>query len=134
MCKCLLRLLKKWEIQITKKILFLPLDLSNRDNEIQKLNNDIVHVKDILQRQAVEKDQMSQQLSSLQNNEETKIEIKNLQNALDSSKKELESQRMLVNEYKMKIEDLSKQVMESKLLTQKSGGDSFLVSHHAFIQ
>lgn len=76
---------------------------------------------------------MSQQLSSLQNNEETKIEIKNLQNALDSSKKELESQRMLVNEYKMKIEDLSKQVMESKLLTQKSGGDSFLVSHHAFI-
>lgn len=76
---------------------------------------------------------MSQQLSSLQNNEETKIEIKNLQNALDSSKKELESQRMLVNEYKMKIEDLSKQVMESKLLTQKSGGDSFLVSHHEFI-
>ena len=72
---------------------------------------------------------MNQQLSSLQNNEETKIEIKNLQNALDSSKKELESQRMLVNEYKMKIEDLSKQVMESKLLTQKSGGDSFLVSH-----
>lgn len=116
-----------------QKFFFLHLDLSNRDNEIQKLNNDIVHVKDILQRQAVEKDQMSQQLSSLQNNEETKIEIKNLQNALDSSKKELESQRMLVNEYKMKIEDLSKQVMESKLLTQKSGGDSFLVSHHAFI-
>lgn len=110
-----------------KKILFS--DLSSRDSEIQKLNNDIVNVKDILQRQAVEKDQISQQLKTLQNNEETKIEIKNLQNALDSSKKELEAQRMLVNEYKMKIEDLGKQVMESKLLTQKSGGDSFLVSH-----
>lgn len=92
------------------------------------MNNDIVHVKDILQRQAVEKDQISQQLHTLQNNDETKIEIKNLQNALDSSKKELEAQRMLVNEYKIKIEDLGKQVTESKLLTQKTGGDSFLVS------
>lgn len=73
---------------------------------------------------------MSQQLSTIQSNhaEEHKIEIKNLQNALDSSKKELEAQRMLVNDYKIKIEDLSKQVIESKQLTQKSGGDSFLVS------
>lgn len=72
---------------------------------------------------------MNQQLNSLQNNhaEENKIEFKNLQNALDSSKKELEAQRMIVNDYKMKVEDLSKQVVESKQLTQKPG-DSFLVS------
>lgn len=107
----------------------LNLDLSNRESEIQKLNNEIVHVKDMLQRQANEKDQMSQQLSTIQSNhaEESKIEIKNLQNALDSSKKELEAQRMLVNEYKLRIEDLGKQVMESKQLTQKSG-DNFLVN------
>jgi hypothetical protein len=89
-----------------------------------------VQVKDILQRQTIEKDQLNQQLNALhQNNhaEENKIEIRNLQNALDSSKKELESQRSLVNDYKMRVEDLTKQIAEAKQLTQKSG-DSFLVS------
>jgi chromosome segregation ATPase len=93
------------------------------------LGSELAHAKDILQRQTIEKEQMNQQLNSLQINhaEENKIEFKNLQNALDSSKKELEAQRMIVNDYKMKIEDLSKQVVENKQLTQKSG-DSFLVS------
>lgn len=88
-----------------------------------------MHVREILQTQTIEKEQLTQQINTLhQNNhaEENKIEIRNLQNALDSSKKELESQRALVNDYKMRIEDLSKQLAEAKQLTQKSG-DSFLV-------
>lgn len=87
-------------------------------------------MKDILQLQANEKEQLNQEISSIYNShsEESKIEIKNLQNALDSTKKELEAQRIMVNDYKVKLEDLNTQVMmESKQLTQKSG-DSFLVS------
>lgn len=88
-----------------------------------------MHVKDILQRQTIEKEQLSQQLKTLQQNnhaEENKIEIRNLQNALDSNKNELESERALVNDYKLRVEDLTKQVAEAKQLTQKSA-DSFLV-------
>jgi predicted RNase H-like nuclease (RuvC/YqgF family) len=123
-----LRVIAHWNFPFVSIINIIP-DLSNRDNEIQKLSTEISHAKDILQRQTIEKEQLNQQLSSLQSNhaEESKIEFKNLQNALDSSKKELEAQRMIVNDYKMKIEDLSKQVGENKQLTQKSG-DSFLVS------
>lgn len=89
-----------------------------------------MHVKELLQRQTIEKEKLNQQLDTLhQNNhaEENKIEIRNLQNALDSSKKDIESQGQLVNDYKMRIDDLTKQVTEAKQLTQKSG-DSFLVT------
>lgn len=58
--------------------------------------------------------------------ESNKIDRRNLQNALDSSTKELEAHRILVNDYKKKLDDLSKQLVESKQLTHKSG-DNFLV-------
>ena len=43
-----------------------------------------------------------------------KIEIKNLQNALDSSKKEQEGQRATVTELKKTVDELNKQLAESK--------------------
>lgn len=108
-------------------------DITTRDSEAKKLNAEISRIQDLIQRQTGEMDQLKQQLKEQhQNNhaeESNKIEIKNLQNALDSSKKELEAQKVLVNDYKKKLDDLSKQLVESKQLTHKSGGDSFLVSH-----
>jgi small-conductance mechanosensitive channel len=111
-------------------------ELTNRDNEIQKLNAEIVRGKEadkIVQRQTFEVEQLKTQLIEQQQNnhadESNKIEIRNLQNALDSSKKELEAQRVLVNDFKSKADDLNKQLSESKKLTNsKSSGDSFLVS------
>lgn len=116
-------------INYTLKFFFNASDLANRDSEIQKLGGEAVHVKEMLQRQTIEKEQLTQQVNTLhQNNhaEENKIEIRNLQNALDSSKKEIESQRALGNDYKIRIEDLTKQVADAKQLTQKSN-DNFLV-------
>lgn len=86
-----------------------------------------------MQRQTFEVEQLKKQLNEQQQNnhadESNKIEIRNLQNALDSSKKELEAQRALVNDFKAKADDLNKQLAESKQLTNsKSSGDSFLVS------
>lgn len=105
-------------------------DVSNRDGEIQKLNAEVTRVKDILQRQTVEVDQLKQQVNEYhQNNhaeENNKIEIRNLQNALDSSKKELEAQSALIVDYKRKLEDLSKQ-LEAKS-AQKAAGDNFLLN------
>lgn len=117
---------------------FLSLiDLANRDADIQKLNADVVRIKEldkVVQRQTFELEQTKKQLTDQQQNnhadESNKIEIRNLQNALDSSKKELESQRGLVSDYKAKLDDLNKQLADSKTLTNsKSSGDSFLVSH-----
>jgi predicted RNase H-like nuclease (RuvC/YqgF family) len=89
----------------------------------------MTRVKDLLQRQTSEVDQLKQQINEHhQNNhaeENSKIEIRNLQNALDSSKKELEAQKVLMSDYKKKLDDLNKQ-LESKP-AQKAGGDSFLV-------
>ena len=88
-----------------------------------------------MQRQTFELEQLKKQLIEQQQNnhaeESNKIEIRNLQNALDSSKKELEAQRTLVSDFKSKVEDLNKQLTESKQLTNSkaSSGDSFLVSH-----
>lgn len=101
-------------------------ELSNRDSEIQKLNTEVTRFKD-LEKQL--KKQLSEQQQQNNHADENKIEIRNLQNALDSSKKELEAQRVLVNDYKVKLEDLNQQLTESKQLTNsKSSGDSFLVS------
>lgn len=110
--------------------------MTNRDGEIQKLNIEVARSKEsdkVVQRQTFELEQLKKQLSDhLQNNhavEENKIEIRNLQNALDSSKKELEAQRVLLNDYRVKLEDLNQQLTESKQLTNsKSSGDNFLVS------
>lgn len=120
--------------------IFHETESTNRDGEIQKLNTEVSRAKEldnIVQRQTFELEQFKQQLSDhLQSNhaaEENKIEIRNLQNALDSSKKELEAQRLLVNDYKVKLEDLNQQLTESKQLTNsKSSGDNFLVSHLSF--
>jgi small-conductance mechanosensitive channel len=74
------------------------------------------------------KKQISDQNQHKHAEESNKIEMRNLQNALDSSKKELEAQRALVTDYKVKLDDLTKQLTESKQLTNsKASGDSFLV-------
>lgn len=112
------------------------LELADRNIEVQKLNSECTRAKEldkIVQRQIFELEQLKKQLSEQQQNnhadESNKIEIRNLQNALDSSKKELESQRVVVSDYKGKLDDLNKQLTESKQLTNsKSSGDSFLVS------
>lgn len=110
--------------------------MTNRDSEIQKLNADLLHAKElekIVQRQTFDLEQLKKQLSEQQQNnhadESNKIEIRNLQNALDSSKKELEAQQKLVSDYKVKLDDLNNQLVESKQLTHtESSGQSFLVS------
>lgn len=117
-------------------VLSLNAELTNRDNEIQKLTAEAARAKDmdkLVQRQTFDLEQLKKQLGEQQqlNNhaDENKIEIRNLQNALDSSKKELEAQRVLVTDYKVKLEDLNKQLSESKQLTNtKASGESFLVS------
>lgn len=86
----------------------------------------------IVQRQTFELEQLKKQLGDqhqkIHADESNKIEIRNLQNALDSSKKELEANSGLVNDYKIKLDDLNKQLTESKQLTNsKTAGDSFLV-------
>lgn len=124
-----------------KRLPFFP-ELSSRDGEIQKLNVDITRSKEldkVVQRQTFELEQLKKQLNDQQQNnhaeENNKIEIRNLQNALDSSKKELEAQRVLVTDYKVKLDDLTKQLTESKQLTNsKSAGDSFLVRKTIFFQ
>lgn len=78
------------------------------------------------------KQQINEQTQKIHAEEDNKIEIRNLQNALDSSKKELEAQNLQINDYKKKLDDLSKQLAESKQLTKKSGGDSFLVNFFKF--
>lgn len=79
-----------------------------------------------MQRQSFELEQLKQNNHA---EESSKIEIRNLQNALDSSKKELESQRILVADFKANLEDLNRQLAESKQLTNsKSSSDNFLVS------
>ncbi len=45
-----------------KNYLYSISDLASRDGEIQKLNNEVSHVKEIFQRQTHEKEQLSQQL------------------------------------------------------------------------
>lgn len=84
-----------------------------------------------MQRQSFEIEQLKKQLSDQQHHtdESNKIEIRNLQNALDSSKKEVEAHRVVVNDYKTKFDDLNKQLTESKQLTNsKTSGDNFLVT------
>lgn len=111
-------------------------DVTNRDAEIQKLSLEAALAKEldgIVQRQTFELEQAKKLLSEQQQNnhaeESSKIEIRNLQNALDSSKKELDAQRIHVSDYKAKLDDLNKQLSESKQITNsKTAGDSFLVS------
>ena len=101
------------------------------------LNAESVRGKELeknLKQQNGEIEQLKKQINEQQqqNNhaDENKIEIRNLQNALDSSKKELEAQRVLVSDFKSKVDDLNQQLAESKQLTnsKSSSGDSFLVS------
>lgn len=112
---------------------FLLSELTSRDSELQKLNAEIARAKELdklVQRQTFELEQLKQQLTDQQNNhaDENKIEIRNLQNALDSSTKELDATRALVSDLKVKLDDLNKQLVESKQLTNsKASGDSFLV-------
>lgn len=58
--------------------------------------------------------------------ESNKIEIKNLQNELDTRNKELDVNKAFVIDYKKKLDDLNKQLLDSKQLAHKSG-DNFLV-------
>lgn len=113
--------------------------MTTRDNDIKELNADVTRAKEldkVVQRQTSELEQLKKQLNEQQQNKHaeensSKIEIRNLQNALDSSKKEVEAQRANVSEFKMQIEDLKKQLSESQQLAKSnsaSAGDSFLVS------
>lgn len=113
------------------------IDLTSRDNEIKELSADAARAKEldkVVQRQTVEVEQLKKQLSEQQQSkhmeENSKIEIRNLQNALDSSKKELEAQHANAVEFKKQVEDLKKQLAESQQLTKtnSTSGDSFLVS------
>jgi hypothetical protein len=88
---------------------------------------EVARVKEVLQRQTIEMEKLNEQHQNNHADENNKIEIRNLQNALDSSKKELEAQKVLNNDYKKKTDDLSKQLADAKQSLQKSG-DSFLVS------
>lgn len=122
---------------MTRKLTFLhdDLELGNRENDIQKLNTELSRAKElekVVQMQTYDMEQLKKQLSDQTQqkhaDESNKIEMRNLQNALDSSKKELEAQRASVTDYKVKLDDLTKQLTESKQLTNsKASGDSFLV-------
>lgn len=61
--------------------------------------------------------ELNEKLAAQQQNnhvdENNKIEIKNLQNALDSSKKEQEGQKGLVTELKKTVDELNKQLAEN---------------------
>ena len=85
----------------------------------------------MVQRQTAEIDQLKYQLNEQRQNnnhadESNKIEIRNLQNELDSRNKELDVNKAFVNDYKKKLDDLNKQLVDSKQLAHKSG-DNFLV-------
>lgn len=111
-------------------------ELSTRETELQKLTTEVSRTKDIEKLYTSQKYDMEQlkiQLADQEKiniaEEKNKIEIRNLQNALDSSKKELEAQRAQAQDFKIKAEELSKQMVESRLLTNsKQTEDSFLVS------
>lgn len=111
-------------------------DLSTRETELQKLTTEVTRTKDVEKLYTVQKYDLEQlklklgdQEKSNHAEEKNKIEIRNLQNALDSSKKELEAQRAQAHDFKLKAEELSKQMVESRLLTNsKQTEDSFLVS------
>ena len=111
-------------------------ELSTRETELQKLTTEVTRTKDVEKLYTVQKydlEQLKLQLADQEKSnhaeEKNKIEIRNLQNALDSSKKELEAQRAQAQEFKVKAEELSKQMVESRLLTNsKQTEDSFLVS------
>lgn len=114
-------------------------DLTLRDADVKELNVDATRAKEldkVVQRQTSELEQLKKQLSEQQQSkhgaeENSKIEIRNLQNALDSSKKESEAQHANVAEFKKQIEDLRKQLAESQQLTKAANatsGDSFLLN------
>ncbi|CAO1406429.1 unnamed protein product [Diamesa serratosioi] len=110
-------------------------DLSTRETELQKLTTEVSRTKDIEKLYTVQKydlEQLKKQLDDQEKSnhaeEKNKTEIRNLQNALDSSKKELEAQRAQAQDFKSKAEELSKQMVESRLMTNsKQTEDSFLL-------
>ncbi|XP_070509386.1 putative leucine-rich repeat-containing protein DDB_G0290503 isoform X2 [Chironomus tepperi] len=107
-------------------------DNATRESESKKLNAEISHIQEIFQRQIVEIDQLKHQLNdqrqiNIHTDESNKIEIRNLQNELDSRNKELDVNKALVNDYKKKLDDLNKQIVDSKQLANKSG-DNFLMN------
>lgn len=96
------------------------------------MSAEISRIQEIFQRQTVEIDQLKHQLNEQRQNnnhtdESNKIEIKNLQNELDSRNKELDVNKALVNDYKKKLDDLDKQLADSKQLAHHKSGDNFLV-------
>jgi ribosome-binding protein 1 len=104
-----------YEMMLRKKdehIGFLQQDMHGRDDEIHRLNGE-------LQKQKEEFDRaMTQQLGDLQakqqavaaanhhDEESSKVEIKNLQNALDSTRTELNSAKNGSEGYKQQVDDL----------------------------
>ncbi|CAH1719578.1 unnamed protein product [Chironomus riparius] len=107
-------------------------DNTTRESENKKLNAEMSRVQEMVQRQTTEIDQLKYQLNEQRQNinhadESNKIEIKNLQNELDSRNKELDVNKAFVNDYKKKLDDLNKQLVDSKQLAHKSG-DNFLLN------
>jgi len=110
------------------------LDIATRESECKKLSAEISRIQELFQRQTVEVDQLKHQLTEQRQNnnhadESNKIEIKNLQNELDSRNKELDVNKALVTDYKKKLDDLNKQLADSKQLAHHKSGDNFLVIH-----
>lgn len=108
-------------------------DIATRESECKKLSAEISRIQEIFQRQTVEIDQLEHQLNEQRQNnnhadESNKIEIKNLQNELDSRNKELDVNKALVNDYKKKLDDLNKQLADSKQLAHHKSGDNFLMN------
>lgn len=48
---------------------------------------------------------------------------------MDSRNKELDVNKALLNDYKKKMDDLNKQLADSKQLAHHKSGDNFLVIH-----
>uniref|UniRef100_U5EQN6 Putative ribosome binding protein 1 log a dog n=1 Tax=Corethrella appendiculata TaxID=1370023 RepID=U5EQN6_9DIPT len=108
----------------------LKQDIANKENEIKRLTLDVNRSKDEFNKkqtlQNYEIEQLKQQLNDLQtkqkqtiaaNNhidENNKVEIRNLQNALDSTKTELQSYRNEMTDYKSKISDYEQKIVELK--------------------
>lgn len=108
-------------------------DIATRESECKKLSAEISRIQELFQCQTVEIDQLKHQLNEQRQNnkhadESNKIEIKNLQNELDSRNKELDVNKALVNDYKKKLDDLNKQLADSKQLAHHKSGDNFLMN------
>lgn len=112
-------------IKISINLSIINLDLDSCKAENQKLRTDLKISEDELNRYKydieqfnLQIEQLKQQLSKAAANNHiedlNKVEIRNLQNALDSKKTELKSLFDELNEYKIQNESLNSQILNFK--------------------